>query len=144
MKTINVVGIGIAGISTMVAIAVRGQTGTTASSTGPTAEAVVDATGNLHVPDAYRATYQSLGSWAVAATVGNQARPGHAMRPLRRHRAFAAKLEKRHRKWPRRLRAPSRLQHAVCGIAWTCSRDSTPSKVTGAQRCASDTWESWP
>jgi hypothetical protein len=30
-------------------------------------EAVEDAAGNLHVPEAYRTTYQSLGSWAVSA-----------------------------------------------------------------------------
>ena len=32
---------------------------------GRKTEAVVDAAGNLHVPDDYRTTYQSLGSWAV-------------------------------------------------------------------------------
>jgi hypothetical protein len=67
MKTIYALGIGIAGISAMVAVAARGQMDTTASSDGPKAEAVVDANGNLHVPDAYRTTYQSLGTWAVAA-----------------------------------------------------------------------------
>ena len=62
MKTINVVGIGMAGISAMAATAVHGQMGTTASNTGPKSEAVADATGNLHVPDAYRTAYQSVGS----------------------------------------------------------------------------------
>jgi len=46
----------------MAATAVHGQMGTTASNTGPKAEAVADATGNLHVPDAYRTAYQSVGS----------------------------------------------------------------------------------
>ena len=59
---INVVDIGMAGISAMAATAVHGQMGTTASNTGPKAEAVADATGNLHVPDAYRTAYQSVGS----------------------------------------------------------------------------------
>lgn len=67
MKTIDVIAIGTAGISAMVAIAAHGQMDTTASSAAPIVEAVVDAAGNLRVPDAYRSTYQSLGSWAVAA-----------------------------------------------------------------------------
>ena len=55
------------------------QMGTTAPSNGPKAEAVVDATGNLHVPDAYRATYQSLGSWAVAAEQGQGSKELHVV-----------------------------------------------------------------
>jgi hypothetical protein len=78
MKTINVVGVGIAGLSALVAVAAYGQTDT-ASSNGPTAGAVVDATGNLHVPDAYRTTYQSLGSWAVAADEGQGAKELHVV-----------------------------------------------------------------
>jgi hypothetical protein len=79
MKTAGVLAIGIAGISAMVAVAVYGQTDTTPSSNGPTAEAVVDATGNLHVPDAYRTTYQPLGSWAVAAAQGQGSKELHAV-----------------------------------------------------------------
>jgi hypothetical protein len=37
------------------------------------AETVVDPGGNLRVPEAYRTTYQSLGSWAVAAGLGQTA-----------------------------------------------------------------------
>ena len=66
MQAINIVGIGVAGLSALVAVAAHGQA-PTASSNGPRVEAVTDATGNLHVPDAYRDTYQLLGSWAVAA-----------------------------------------------------------------------------
>jgi hypothetical protein len=62
----KVLAIGTAGISAMVAVAAYGQMDTTASSNEPKAEAVVDAAGNLRVPDAYRTTYQSLGSWAVS------------------------------------------------------------------------------
>jgi chaperonin GroEL (HSP60 family) len=40
------------------------------------AEAVADANGNLHVPDAYRTTYQFLGTWAVAAKVAAVKAPG--------------------------------------------------------------------
>jgi Cytochrome P460 len=77
MKTIYALGIGIAGISAMVAVAARGQMDTTASSYGPKAEAVVDANGNLHVPDAYRTTYQFLGNWAVAAKEGPGSKEFH-------------------------------------------------------------------
>ena len=63
----------------MVAVAARGQMDTTASSYGPKAEAVVDANGNLHVPDAYRTTYQSLGTWAVAADQGAGSKELHVV-----------------------------------------------------------------
>jgi Cytochrome P460 len=79
MKTIYALGIGIAGMSAMVAGAARGQMDTTASSYGPKAEAVVDANGNLHVPDAYRTTYQSLGTWAVAADQGEGSKELHVV-----------------------------------------------------------------
>jgi hypothetical protein len=78
-KTIIVAAIGVAGISAMVAVAADGQTGTTTSSNGPSAETVVDATGNLHVPGGYRTTYQSLGSWAVAADQGQGSKELHVV-----------------------------------------------------------------
>jgi hypothetical protein len=66
---IGIAGIvGIAGISVIVAVT-KAQVTTTPSSNTPEAT-VVDANGNLHVPDAYRTTYQFLGSWAVAADQG--------------------------------------------------------------------------
>ena len=65
MKT--TIAIGIAGISAIVAVIARAQLGTTTSSNRPKAEAVAGANGDLHVPDAYRTTYQLLGAWAVAA-----------------------------------------------------------------------------
>lgn len=77
MRTANVVGIGIAGISAMFAIAAHGQMDMAGSSNGPKAEAVDDAAGNLHVPDAYRTAYQSLGSWAVAADQGQGSKELH-------------------------------------------------------------------
>ena len=33
-------------------------------------EAVVDAQGDLHVPSSYRAAYEFLGTWAIAAAKG--------------------------------------------------------------------------
>jgi len=79
VKSIDVAGIGIAGISAMVAVAVYGQADTTTASNGPKAEAVADAAGNLHVPDAYRTTYQSLGSWTMAADQGQGAKALHVV-----------------------------------------------------------------
>ena len=40
------------------------------ASNDPKPERVVDASGNLRVPDDYRTPYQFLGSWAVAADQG--------------------------------------------------------------------------
>ena len=77
MKTISVAGIGIAGISALLTIAAHGQMNTSASSNTPKAKAVVDASGNLHVPDAYRTTYQYLGSWAVGADQGQGSKELH-------------------------------------------------------------------
>jgi hypothetical protein len=72
--------VGAAGISAMVAAVARGQQiDTTASSNGRKLEAVVDAAGNLHVPDAYRTTYQFLGSWAVAADQGKGSKELHVV-----------------------------------------------------------------
>jgi Cytochrome P460 len=59
---------GIAGL--LVIVAVHGHSDTTASRSGTNAKGVVDASGNLRVPDGYRTTYQLLGSWAVAADQG--------------------------------------------------------------------------
>jgi hypothetical protein len=78
-KVITLVGVGMAGLSAMVVVVAHGQMGTTAPSNGPKAEAVVDATGNLHVPNDYRATYQSLGSWAVAADQGQGSKELHVV-----------------------------------------------------------------
>jgi len=76
MKTASVTVISIAGISTVIAVAANGQM-TTAPSSGLQTETVADATGNLHVPDGYRATYQFLGSWAVAADQGQGSKEVH-------------------------------------------------------------------
>ena len=45
----------------------------------PKTETVVDASGNLRVPGNYRTTYQSLGSWAVAADQGHGAKEIHVV-----------------------------------------------------------------
>jgi len=79
MNVTGILGIGVAAICAMVTVAAYGQMGTIASSKQPKAEAVVDATGNLHVPDAYRTTYQLLGSWAVAADQGRGSKELHVV-----------------------------------------------------------------
>jgi len=80
MKTIILVGIGIVGISAMVVVAADDRLETTASSGRSSTEAVVDANGNLHVPDAFRTTYELLGIWAVAADEGQGSRELHVVR----------------------------------------------------------------
>jgi hypothetical protein len=78
MKTASVVVISIAGILTVVAVAANGQM-TAAPGTGLKTETVTDAAGNLHVPAAYRTTYESLGSWAVAAEQGQELKELHVV-----------------------------------------------------------------
>ena len=60
-------------------VAARGQMTMTVSSNDPKAEAIVDAAGNLHVPDGYRTTYEFLGSWAVAADQGPGSKELHVV-----------------------------------------------------------------
>jgi Cytochrome P460 len=68
--------IAVGGVSAMIAIAAIGQTPTPAPSGG---SSVVDANGNLHVPDDYRATYQFLGAWAVASDRGQGSKELHVV-----------------------------------------------------------------
>jgi len=78
MKTVKVLGM--AGIAGMVAaVAAHGEKAATASSNGPRPQRVADAMGNLRVPDAYRTTYQFLGSWAVAADRGQGSQELHVV-----------------------------------------------------------------
>jgi len=77
MKTVSDVIISIAGVSALVAVVAYGQMDATPFSGGAKAQAVDDAAGNLHVPDAYRSLYQLLGSWAVAAEQGHGAKELH-------------------------------------------------------------------
>ncbi|MBV8455599.1 MAG: cytochrome P460 family protein [Acetobacteraceae bacterium] len=79
MKAINVVAISAAGLSAIVAIIAGGQMGSLAADNELKAEAVADANGNLHVPHAYRTTYQFLGTWAVAADQGQGSEELHVV-----------------------------------------------------------------
>jgi Cytochrome P460 len=67
MKIIGFAGIGMAGLSAMALIVAHGQMNTSTPGNQPRAESVVDAAGNMHVPETYRTTYEFLGSWAIAA-----------------------------------------------------------------------------
>jgi len=67
MWNIKIAGIAIGTISVIGAGAAAQQMSAASSGPGLKVDAVVSATGNLHVPDAYRTTYQFLGSWAIAS-----------------------------------------------------------------------------
>ena len=66
--------VGVAGIWVMVAVAANKPD---SPSNTPKANAVVDVNGDLHVPNAYRMTYQYLGSWAVADDQGRGSKELH-------------------------------------------------------------------
>ena len=51
-------------------LAAHGRAGLQMSRADAQQDAVVDAQGDLHVPSNYRAAYESLGAWAIAATKG--------------------------------------------------------------------------
>ena len=70
--------LGAAVLTLLVLMPVSWQLGVTATNDRET-ETVVDASGNLRVPGDYRAAYQSLGSWAVAADQGQGAKEIHVV-----------------------------------------------------------------
>jgi hypothetical protein len=78
MKTSRTVGIAVAAAlagSTVTLMLANGV----ASREGVTQASVVDATGNLRVPENYRTRYQSLGSWAIAADSGRSSKEMHGV-----------------------------------------------------------------
>jgi hypothetical protein len=77
MRTASVVGISLAGISAVIAIAASAQMSASPPPNAPETVHVADAEGNLHVPDSYRSTYEFLGSWAVAADQGQGSKELH-------------------------------------------------------------------
>ena len=70
--------LGAAVLTLLVLLPVGCQLGMTATN-DPKTETVVDASGNLRVSGDYRAAYQSLGSWAVAAEQGQGAKEIHVV-----------------------------------------------------------------
>jgi Cytochrome P460 len=78
MKAIRV-AVGAAGIVAMVAVVASGQMALVVADGELKAEAVADTNGNLHVPNAYRTTYEFLGTWAVAADQGQGSQELHVV-----------------------------------------------------------------
>ncbi|WP_245288193.1 cytochrome P460 family protein [Bradyrhizobium sp. Ec3.3] len=79
MKAIGAMGLGVVAIATIVVVAGRGWETAEAFDHGSPAEAVVDARGNLRVPENYLATYQALGSWAIATENGKGSKEIHVV-----------------------------------------------------------------
>src|SRR3954447_23467620 len=72
MKIISIVGISIVAL-TAVGIVAQGHKPVTSGKSVP----VVDAKGNLRVPANYQTSYESLGSWAIAADQGQGSKELH-------------------------------------------------------------------
>src|SRR5690348_6949920 len=66
---VSLAAVGAAGLA-LLSSAADGQTGPRMSRGDGKRETVVDAQGNLHVPSDYRAVYEFLGTWAIAADKG--------------------------------------------------------------------------
>jgi hypothetical protein len=73
-KATTVAGVSLAAMLGMIVVAANGQMSTVVKE-----QTVADANGNLHVPDAYRTTYQALGSWAVEAEQGRGLKQLHVV-----------------------------------------------------------------
>jgi hypothetical protein len=73
-KVTTAAGIAFAAILGMIAVAANGQMNAAVKE-----QTIADPNGNLHVPDAYRSTYQALGSWAVEAEQGRGLKELHVV-----------------------------------------------------------------
>lgn len=77
MRTSKAIGIAV-GVTLMAGSAgVLAQMNGADSNGGPAETRVVDANGNLRVPENYRTLYQALGSWAIAADDGSGSKQIH-------------------------------------------------------------------
>ena len=76
MKTSKIVGIAVAAalVGSVVTLLLMNRID---SHPGVAQASVVDANGNLRVPENYRARYQHLGSWAIAADSGRSSKEMH-------------------------------------------------------------------
>jgi hypothetical protein len=76
MKTSKIVGIAVAAalVGSVVTLLLMSRID---SHPGVAQASVVDANGNLRVPENYRARYQHLGSWAIAADSGRSSKEMH-------------------------------------------------------------------
>ena len=70
MRTSKAIGITVALTLIAGSVVAFAQTNVAASSRGQAQTTVVDAKGNLRVPENYRSAYQALGSWAIATDSG--------------------------------------------------------------------------
>jgi len=78
MKTTTIL-IGLAGIIATALVTAEMQDYATAATGGQSPQAVVDAQGNLRVPEDYRSAYQFLGAWAIAADQGKGSQQLHVV-----------------------------------------------------------------
>ena len=69
MKATSIL-IGLAGFMATALVAAEVQNHVTAATSDQSTQTVVDAQGNLRVPEDYRTAYQFLGAWAIAADQG--------------------------------------------------------------------------
>ena len=69
MKTTSIL-MGLAGIMATTLVAAEVQNYATTGTSDQSPQTLVDAQGNLRVPDDYRTAYQFLGAWAIAAEQG--------------------------------------------------------------------------
>ena len=78
MRIVGALGVALAGLSVIGAVAAYGQIDTR-SHYGRTTAAVVDDKGSLRVPADYRTTYEALGTWAVAKGDGPGSKAMHVV-----------------------------------------------------------------
>jgi hypothetical protein len=78
MKAVRI-AVSAGAIAAMVAVVASGQMALIAADGELKAQAVADTSGNLHVPNAYRTTYEFLGTWAVAADHGQGSQELHVV-----------------------------------------------------------------
>ena len=76
MRTAIVAALGFAVVGSIAALA-QTQSGPTGTPAAVVRNAAVDASSNIRVPANYRATYEFLGSWSVAADQGAGAKQLH-------------------------------------------------------------------
>jgi hypothetical protein len=80
MRTVRAFTLGISGVAAAVAIAALGSMQAIAIDGVRQTQAAVDARGTLRVPPDYQTTYESLGSWAIAADEGRGSKELHVVR----------------------------------------------------------------
>jgi len=77
MRISKAIGIAIATTLTAVVVVAVAYVNRASSASGQAVTNVVDAKGNLRVPENYRTLYQSLGTWAIAADSGRGSKEMH-------------------------------------------------------------------